>query len=174
MCASYLDFTSLGNFTAIRSVRVLRPLRTITKIRQMRVSSTVGNGARNLQGMGWVRCRASAGQWPRGICAACYKRDAGGVVSRGGENMFYVPECRRAHAGAVWRWGCTGRALAAASGATATAGAAASGAASGAIAGRHAVQQEGMSSSSSMKTGPSRKVGRGSTACTEQLCIRGA
>ncbi len=32
VCVSMLEFTSLGNFTAIRSIRVLRPLRTITKV----------------------------------------------------------------------------------------------------------------------------------------------
>ncbi len=37
VCVSVLEFTSLGNFTAIRSVRVLRPLRTVTKIPQLRV-----------------------------------------------------------------------------------------------------------------------------------------
>lgn len=31
-------FSSMGNMTAIRSVRLLRPLRTITKIEKMRVS----------------------------------------------------------------------------------------------------------------------------------------
>ena len=38
----YLDFVNLGNFTAIRTVRVLRPLRTITKIQGMKVGKQGG------------------------------------------------------------------------------------------------------------------------------------
>lgn len=33
----YLELSNLGNYTALRCARVLRPLRTITKIEQMRV-----------------------------------------------------------------------------------------------------------------------------------------
>ena len=35
----YLDLTSLGNFTSIRTVRVLRPLRTINRVKGMRVGA---------------------------------------------------------------------------------------------------------------------------------------
>lgn len=38
----YLDLANFGNYSAIRSVRVLRPLRTITKVAGMRVSAPAG------------------------------------------------------------------------------------------------------------------------------------
>jgi hypothetical protein len=38
----YLDLANFGNYSAIRSVRVLRPLRTITKVEGMRVSGPAG------------------------------------------------------------------------------------------------------------------------------------
>jgi hypothetical protein len=37
-----LEQAGLGNYTALRAVRVLRPLRTVTKIRGLRVGADSG------------------------------------------------------------------------------------------------------------------------------------
>ncbi len=45
VCVSFLEFTPVGaNSTAVRSVRVLRPLRTITKIPQLKVCTAKAAG----------------------------------------------------------------------------------------------------------------------------------
>ena len=50
----YMEFIGSGNYTAVRSVRVLRPLRAITKIEKMRVG---GRGGRVRQsGSGAKKC----------------------------------------------------------------------------------------------------------------------
>lgn len=37
----FVDLASIGNYTALRAVRVLRPLRTITKIKGLKVCDSV-------------------------------------------------------------------------------------------------------------------------------------
>jgi hypothetical protein len=55
-----LEQVGLGNFTALRAVRVLRPLRAVTKIRGLRVSALAFAAAARLVTYDVTSCRAAS------------------------------------------------------------------------------------------------------------------
>ena len=82
IATGYLALGPLGNYTGIRAIRVLRPLRTVTKVEEMRVS-TPGpmRWARNAgfaQGLGFKSSQGGES----GASVVCHYGPAG--LSHGG------------------------------------------------------------------------------------------